>query len=199
MTINPIVRPAVQGNAAKHERYRYAHERLKLAMQHGFFIEAAMLCESILADRMHSHLHWRVHEARLHAASFYGKASVAVAQPPDQVSAGKVAFVPFGVLARMLEQSILDDHRPDHPEPPRWVHLRRTVVPGALITWAKERNAVAHGAVKTHPTRKSYEQNYLEFHAGAEHCAEGGRVLVRVLTDWDRAVRRTHQRPESRL
>lgn len=52
-------------NRVKQERYAQAHERLSLALEHGFYIEAAMICESIITDRLHSHLHWRVQEAGL--------------------------------------------------------------------------------------------------------------------------------------
>ena len=165
----------------KYDRYRRVHERLSLALQHGFYIEAAMICESLIADRLHSHLHWRVHEANMYPASFFGKYAVGVTYAPDATPTGKVPFVPFGILIRMYAKSVHDDHRPDHPAPPRWVNSRRTISPAILQHWAEERNAVAHGAVKTHPTRKSYAENFKDFQERAERCARNGALLAQII------------------
>lgn len=189
MIVMHPARAPVRGNAEKYERYQRAHQRLTQAIEYGFYIEAAMICESLLADRLHSHLHWRVYDIQLHPAAFYGKAAAVVSHAPDAVIEGKQAFVPFGVLIGMYAKSVHHDHRPDHPTPPRWATAKKTVSPATLKSWAEERNAVAHGAVKTHPTRRSYEQNFDEFQRRAEVCADNGKTLVRLLTDWDRAVR----------
>lgn len=184
----------VRGNAVKYERYKHAHERLKLALRHGFHIEGAMICESLLADRLHSHLHWRVHEAGLHPSSFFGKAASCISYSPDEVVTGKKAFVPFGVLISMYAKCLHDDHRADHVSPPAWVSARRTISPATLKHWAEERNAVAHGAVKTHPTRKAYDESFQTFQERAARCAENGADLARLMANWDAAVRRAHQR-----
>lgn len=184
----------VRGNAVKYERYKYAHERLKLALRHGFHIEAAMICESLLADRLHSHLHWRVYEAGLHSSSFFGKAASCISYGPDEVVTGKKAFVPFGGLVLMYEKCLHDDHRPENASPPSWVGVRRTVSPATLRYWAKERNEVAHGAVKTHPTRKTYDESFQSFQERAARCAEDGAELARLFANWDAAVRRAQRR-----
>lgn len=194
MTADEQTALAVRGNAAKYERYRQAHERLKLALKHGFSIEGAMICESLLADRLHSHLHWRVHEAGLHPSSFFGKAASCISYGPDEVVTGKQAFVPFGVMIGMYAKCLHDDHRPDHVSPPTWVGARRTISPATLKHWAAERNAVAHGAVKTHPTRKTYDESFEVFQQRAARCAENGAELVRLIANWDAAVRRAHVR-----
>ena len=182
-------RKPVQGNAEKYERYKKAHERLKKAIEQEFYIEAAMICESLISDRLHSHLHWRVHEIKMYAPAFYAKDKKVLSYDPDVSIAERQDFVKFSTLIRMYGQSLQEDHRPDHPQPPRWVRAAKTVSPAILTFWSYERNDVAHGAVKTHPTRKSYDQNFEQFQRRAEVCANNGKTLVRLLSDWDRAVR----------
>lgn len=184
----------IQGNADKYYRYKYAHQRLQLALKHGFYIEAAMLCESMIADRLHSHLHWRVHEAAIHPSSFFGKYAICISYGPEEVVSGKAAYVPFKSLVKMYGKCLTDDHRADHPTPPRWVSSKKTVSPVVLAYWADERNAVAHGSVKTHPTRKSYDENFQAFQERAEQCALNGVDLVSLLSNWDATVRRAQRR-----
>lgn len=167
---------------------------MQLAMQHGFYIEAAMICESLLADRLHSHLHWRVHEAKLHEASYFGKYAKCLKYGPDEVVTGKDAFVPFGALIAMYAKCLHDDHRPEHPNPPRWVSAKKTVSPALLKHWSEQRNAIAHGAVKTHPTHKSYAENFETFEKRAQDCAEIGVLLAKLINGWDAAVRRAQER-----
>jgi len=183
----------VRGNVAKYDRYRQAHERLNLAVKHGFYIEGAMLCESLMADRLHSHLHWRVYEAELHASSFFGKAAPCISYGPGAVVEGKAAFVPFGVLVGMYAKCIHHDHAHEHASAPRWVSAKRTVSPAILKYWADERNKVAHGAVKTHPTRKAYDETFLGFQERAARCTANGVDLVRLIANWDASVRRAQR------
>ena len=42
----------VNGNASKHYSYREAWARIRLAQQHGFFLEAIAIQESIITDRL---------------------------------------------------------------------------------------------------------------------------------------------------
>ena len=55
---------ANQSNYAKQSRYALCHEHLDRALKHGFYIEASVICESMISDRLHSNLHWRVTERK---------------------------------------------------------------------------------------------------------------------------------------
>lgn len=51
----PPAKPS-QGNTQKYYSYREAWERIKQAQEHGFYLEAVTIVESILSDRLYSHL-----------------------------------------------------------------------------------------------------------------------------------------------
>jgi hypothetical protein len=46
----------IKGNASKHEAYREAWLRIRLAQENGFFLEAITIQESIISDRLTSYL-----------------------------------------------------------------------------------------------------------------------------------------------
>jgi len=56
MPKSDIARPAIRGNVAKYLSYREAWSRIKTAQEHGFYLEAVTLEESIIADRLISYL-----------------------------------------------------------------------------------------------------------------------------------------------
>ena len=161
-------------NYAKQQRYRLAHERLKLAIQHEFYVEAAMICESIITDRLHSHLHWRI--------------IVAGNLSPDVVKQnglrGRLDFEGHGNLGLLIRILELDF---DHLGNARFADL-----PARLDRWRQSRNSVAHGMVHTSPAKKAYADDFDSFLQKAGDCAREGQPLVGCLTDWDRAVRRRH-------
>jgi len=41
-------------NKNKYLSFKYAHDRLKTAIDNGYFLEAVMIEESIISDRLHS-------------------------------------------------------------------------------------------------------------------------------------------------
>lgn len=49
-------------NSAKYLSYKYAFEQMKRAMEAGFFLEAVMVAESVISDRLHS-VCWRAEDA----------------------------------------------------------------------------------------------------------------------------------------
>lgn len=171
-------------NRAKQERYARAHERLTLALEHGFYIEAAMICESIITDRLHSHLHWRVEGARLYTledvVTRLSQKSVFKKNPP-QISLTKPSSLFVLIMAMGLD---FDDFGQE-----RYHNL-----PRRLDLWRDKRNTITHNITYTKPHLKSYDEAFGEFMATAETCAKDGKVLVGALTDWDRAVRRRHHR-----
>lgn len=171
----PEARPP---NHIKHARYVRAHERLNLALDQGFFIEAAMICESIITDRLHSHLHWRVTEAGT--------------LTPDDVQQrlpkvrGRLTFTGHGNLGYLIKVFHLDF---DHFENDRHVDL-----PARLDAWRDRRNRIAHGTVYTEPAKKSYADEFDAFMKRAEDCARDGKPLLNCLNDWDRSARARHRR-----
>lgn len=168
---------------AKQERYARAHERLNLALEHGFYIEAAMICESIITDRLHSHLHWRVEGARLctleEVVARLSQKSVFRRNPP-QISLTKPSTLFVLIMAVGLDFDDLGLER--HRDLPRRLDL-----------WRESRNKITHNITYTKPHLKSYDEAFGDFMTTAETCARDGKVLVGCLTDWDRAVRRRHQ------
>lgn len=166
-------------NYAKQARYARAHERLKLALEHGFYIEASMMCESIISDRLHSHLYWRVVEAQLSTwDAFYARLSVKRMfrkRPPD-ISLDAPASLFILIEALRLD---FDDFDKEH-----YVNL-----PRRLDTWRKQRNDLAHNVIYTVPTKKTYEQEFGAFMKIAEECAVEGQQLVKYITNWDRMAR----------
>ncbi|MGM9320867.1 hypothetical protein [Deinococcus aquaticus] len=170
-------------NRVKQERYARAHERLKLALEHGFHIEAAMICESIITDRLHSHLHWRVEVARLctldDLVARLSPKKVFRGNPP-QISLTKSSSLFVLIMAMGLDFDDLGLERHQN-------------LPKRLDRWRGDRNKITHNITYTRPDLKSYAEAFDDFMATAEKCATEGMVLVRCLNDWDRAVRRRHQ------
>lgn len=171
--------PQIQGNATKRERYAQAHERLKLARKLGFHIEATMICESILSDRLHSHLHWRVVVAE----------TLNLDTLPERYR-GRLVFdrpVNFTLLAGLLKLDF------DHLNKEHYLKL-----PSRLLAWASPRNKAAHGYVFTYPAHKTYEEDYATYLAKCEESSATGEELVRLTTNWDRAYRSAHRKPAPR-
>ena len=168
------VRP-VQGNVVKRERYAHAHERLKLARKMGFHIEATMICESILSDRMHSHFHWRVTVVQ----------SLDLETLPDRYK-GRLVFdrpVNYTLLAGLLKLDF-DDLKKEH--------YRK--LPSRLLAWALLRNKAAHGYAFTYPAQKTYEEDHAAYREKCEESSATGAELVRLMTNWDRACRSAHRK-----
>jgi hypothetical protein len=168
------VRP-VQGNATKRERYAHAHERLKLARKMGFHIEATMICESILSDRLHSHFHWRVIVAKI----------LKLDALPERFR-GRLVFdrpVNFTLLAGLLKLDF------DHLDKEHYLKL-----PSRLLTWAPLRNKAAHGYAFTFPALKTFEEDHATYRHLCQECSDTGADLVRLMTNWDRAYRSAHRK-----
>lgn len=169
-------------NRVKQERYARAHERLSRALKHGFYIEAAMICESIITDRLHSHVHWRVELAGLctleDMVERLSQKSVFKKSPP-QISLTKPSsmFVLIMAIGLDFDDLGLERHRD---------------LPRRLNHWREGRNKITHNITYTRPDLKSYDEAFAEFMVTAETCAKDGKVLAGCLTDWDRAVRRRH-------
>ena len=142
-----------------------------------------MICESILTDRLHSHLHWRVQVAGLctleDMVARLSQKSVFKKNAP-QISLTKPSSMFVLIMAMGLDFDDLGLER--HRDLPR-----------RLDRWRGDRNKITHNITYTRPDLKSYDEAFDEFMATAERCATEGKVLVSCLNDWDRAVRRRHQ------
>ena len=176
--------PEVLPNYEKQARYARAHERLKLALEYGFFIEAAMICESIITDRLHSHLHWRIEVAqhctmedivaRLSQKSVFKKS-------PPQISLHKPSSLFILIMAVNLD---FDDYSNES----------YCELPQRLDRWREGRNKIAHSITYTRPTHKTYAEVFDEFMSLSEACATEGKALTGHLSNWDRLVRRRHEK-----
>jgi hypothetical protein len=171
-------------NYEKQARYARAHERLKLALEYGFFIEAAMICESIITDRLHSHLHWHVEVARhctmedivarLSQHRMFRK------KAPD-ISLHKPSSLFILIMAVNLD---FDDYNNESYQD----------LPQRLDRWREGRNKIAHSITYTRPTHKTYAEVFDEFMSLSEACAREGKALTGHLSNWDRLARRRHEK-----
>ncbi|WP_319422913.1 hypothetical protein [Pleurocapsa sp. FMAR1] len=57
MRKSQVLQKEVAGNTEKYNSYREAWSRIKLAQEHGFYLEAIAIQESIISDRLISYLH----------------------------------------------------------------------------------------------------------------------------------------------
>jgi len=171
-------------NYEKQARYARAHERLTRALKHGFYIEAAMICESIITDRLHSHLHWRVEVANLctmdDVVARLSQKSVFKKNPP-QISLHKPSTLFVLIMAVGLD---FDDYSNESYQG----------LPQRLDRWREARNKITHSITYTRPTRKTYDEFFDEFLAVSESCAKEGKLLTGHLNNWDRTVRRRHEK-----
>lgn len=171
-------------NYAKQQRYARAHERLKLALEHGFYIEAAMICESVITDRLHSHLHWRVEVARHFTlddliARLSQKNAFRGKRPEVSVTKHTTLFALIMCIALDF-----DDFGSE----------RCKELPRRLDQWRNQRNKIAHKIIYTNPSKKTYEEAFDEFVAAARSCAVEGKVLLADLSSWDQMLRRRHKK-----
>ncbi len=58
----------------------------------------------------------------------------------------------------------------------------------ALDTWRIERNTCVHSASKSEPGQPTVEVSVFE--KNAEKCAKGGKVIARLVCDWDKQSRK---------
>lgn len=165
-------------NYEKQARYARAHERLKLALKYGFHIEAAMICESIITDRLHSHLHWRIYIAN--------NLTPEMIKPLELKHNQKLRFLGhpnFGFLIKVIQSDF------DHLGDTRYIDL-----PARLDDWRKSRNRIAHGTVYTEPGKKTYVDTFEAFLERARICASDGKPLLDCLNSWDRAIKSKHRK-----
>lgn len=169
-------------NYPKRDRYARAHERLSLALEHGFYIEAAMICESIISDRLHSHVHWRVVTAQqLTLEELLARLAERkeFSKRPPEIHLDR--YVPLGTLIAAVRLDFDDFGKETYVK-----------LPSRLDRWRNQRNKIAHNVTYTLPTSKAYAEEFEEFMAVAQACAEDGKQLVGHLSNWDRMVRRRH-------
>ena len=144
-----------------------------------------MICESIITDRLHSHLHWRVEVARLCTmedvvARLSQKRMFKPPKSPPEISLDRASMFIL-ILAVRLD---FDDHGFDHYQK----------LPDRLDKWRESRNKIAHTITYTRPTQKTYAEAFDEFMSAAKECAAEGKALTAHLSNWDRLVRQRHNK-----
>ena len=169
-------------NYAKRDHYARANERLALALEHGFYIEAAMICESIISDRLHSHLHWRVIRAQHMTLDDLVERLSQDKQfknSPPRISLEKSCTLAVLIAAMRLD---FDDFGKE-------AYFK---LPSRLDRWRDQRNKITHNVIYTVPSSKTYAEEFEQFMAMAQTCAEDGKQLTAHLSNWDKMVRRRH-------
>ena len=153
----------VAGNAEKYRSYREAWARVKQAQQHGFYIEAVTIEESIISDRLTSYL----------------------------VDAGLVArqrrlkdYPAFGNLINAWRRWANDQlaRKMDRENRDKLVLLIDSV-----DLWRQKRNQIIHAIVKSHPHTATTEiESFVKL---AEDAADEGMRLARAVCNFGRQLR----------
>lgn len=142
------------GNAAKFFSYAEAWTRINKATKTGYFLEAVTIEESIVSDRLHSHL----------------CKTCALELPKGTVNN----------LSRLIERWVqeFEARLADAPallDATRVLHRR-------LDAWRNQRNDVVHGLVKSKAGKT--EDHIENFLAAAEQAAIEGKAIARAVSLW---------------
>jgi hypothetical protein len=108
-------------NITKYESYKYAFEQLQVAFESEFFLEAVVIAESIISDRLLSYLTQRT-------------------QGTDTARKRSVKYINFGDLIRDWRKL---DQKVSYKD---WDDLIQ-----AVDHWRGDRNECAHSLVKSNP------------------------------------------------
>jgi hypothetical protein len=156
-------------NHAKRHRYAAAFTRIAEARASGFPIEAIMICESVITDRLVSHF-VRLREVGVPIPNRDVRRMLDKASDGDEgnhVSTTRLVQALDGVFDDLGEQRFSD-------------------LPGRLRTWTQDRNRAAHAFVRTHPFTKAYAEPLDDFVERLDACAATGVELARTLDAWTR-------------
>ena len=153
----------VSGNAEKYRSYREAWARVKQAQEHGFYIEAVTIEESIISDRLTSYL----------------------------VDAGLVSrqrrlkdYPTFGNLIsiwrRWANTQLASKMDRDNRD-------RLALLIDSVDLWRQKRNQIIHAIVKSHPHTPTTEiEGFVKL---AQDSAAEGMRLARAVCDFSRQLR----------
>lgn len=161
-----------EGNRPNHDkrhRYAAAFARIAEARSAGFAIEAIMICESVITDRLISHF-VRLLEA---GGTIPNRDVRAMLDSASNGDTGK--HVSTGRLVQALD-AVFDDLG----------EAKFDRLPERLRSWVQDRNRAAHAFVKAHPFTKTYKEPLEEFVERLDTCAETGTELARTLDAWTR-------------
>lgn len=167
-------------NYEKQARYQATYDRLSLALDGGFYIEATAICESIICDRLHSHIAWRIKEHKQYSMNTLLKRLKMLEcyqDSPPRLSLSKCASL------KILIDSVALDF--DDYARPNYVRL-----PERLDEWRDKRNGVAHRIAYTVPSLKTYGEEFGAFMSEARGCALTGKELAQHVSGWDSMARR---------
>lgn len=150
----------VAGDGAKYLSYREAWARIKLARQHGYFLEAVTIEESIISDRL---------------LSFLEKSCGVILKDATKFNLNQVATA----WAKEFEVRLMTDGIALAEA--RDIHQR-------LDAWRSQRNRVVHGMVKSTVGRGDDHIN--NFLAEAAVAAADGEKVARAISRWVDAFRK---------
>ncbi len=153
----------IQGNAEKYRSYREAWARVKQAQQHGFYIEAVTIEESIISDRLTSYLvdaGLVPRQRRLKDYPTFGNLIITWRRWANTQLAPK-----------------LDRDRRD----------KLALLIDSVDLWRQKRNQIIHAIVKSHPHTPTTEiEGFVKL---AQDAAEEGMRLARAVCDFSRQLR----------
>lgn len=173
--------PVQAVDAARRQHDAGRHERVKIAVESDGPIEAVTLCEKRMADRLHSHLDWRVVEARL----------LNPAHLPDPLRRRLVFDRPL-TLASAARLLALEFDSPSLSQ--------ADALPTRIPSWPRKCSRAAKGPGVTLPTQTTFAEDERQYFARLATPSAHGKQLVSQVWSWNRAYRRRQQmatRPSS--
>lgn len=147
---------APQGNAGKHLSYREAWERIKQAQAHDFYLEAVTIEESIITDRLISHLvlSGALEKAEASKKSFNNLIQVWRKHHPTPICQGEFNDLQSDVDAwRTQRNRIVHDMVKSHSEGEPDVMDFLTAAKEAAEQGSRLARAVSNWHKKVHPQR----------------------------------------------
>lgn len=160
-------------NTKKYDSYREAWRRIKAAQQAGFYLEAVVIEESIISDRLISYLSSPASSRRLEKKS-------------------KGRWPDFFQLIEHLKQEFPSGVAVKSPPSKTMVATEIPNLAHALDDWRKTRNAAVHAIAKSDPGTPTDEVQ--EFIRKAKAAAERGELLARAVLTWHRHAKRLSAR-----
>ena len=162
----------ITGGHSNQSRYKLAFARLKVTVEKGCFIEASMIAESVISDRLLSHLN----VMRDGGFTFSGPSKKVVEKLGHKTI--------FRDLIEAWKQTFSDPSKDG----------RFPALPDRVDLWREKRNVAAHAIVKANPETRSFDVGLREFMGQLGDCAREGASLAREVSSWKTCMHRLLER-----